>query len=298
MSGFVWKIIEDRGEKAAELTGYDGNPGSELIIPEMLDDLPVRRIGRFALEGQQEIRRIRLPRNLRTLSLFAFQNCGQLEQLELYNTTEDYYDGVIRGCTALKDVIVSCVLPDNYIIVRELLGDTDGALRFHLLGKQRIELTFPEYVSEAREDTMARAIHFSIEGAGMAYRECVSKHSLDLAAYDRLLPRLTEYDFEAAADICLGRLRYPVSLGREAAAQYRHYLLTHGDKVLAKEIREQRTEVVGWLCREKLIPSTALAAGVAAAADAGETQICSLLMDYQHSLSASPGGPGRLRLDW
>lgn len=56
---------------------------------------------------------------------------------------------------------------------------------------------------------MARAIHFSIEGAGMAYRECVGKHRLDLAGYDRLLEKLTAYDAAAAVRIAFGRLMYP-----------------------------------------------------------------------------------------
>lgn len=330
MSGFLWKQWERKGRTGVWITGYEGEPPANLIVPEQIDHFPVTGIDRFAFAGQQSIRKIRLPQRLETLALFAFQNCVNLESLELFNTTQDYYDGVVRGCTSLKDVIVHCILPDNYIIVREMLRDTDGALRFHLLQDgpaagdadkgtvesrtgteehstasgsiqtsewQRLDLTFPEYVSEAREDTMARAIHFSIEGAGMAYRECVSRHSLDLQAYDLLLPRLTEYDFEAAADICLGRLMYPVSLSPAARRQYQTYLQSHAASVLEKEIREQRTEAVRYLTREKLIPEAVLDGAVAAAAKAGQTGICSILMDYQHSLTG--GTPaGKLDLDW
>ncbi|SEA23938.1 Leucine rich repeat-containing protein [Lachnospiraceae bacterium NK3A20] len=348
MAGFKYTIQDKNGATGIEITGYEGEIRA-LYLPEEIDGAPVRSIGKFAFDGRRDLGEVHLPGSLRTLGLFAFRNCISLRSMELYNTTEDYYDGVIRACTSLRDITVHCVLPDNYIIVRELLQDTDAALTFHLIREDSqddsqktgafpnagtgeaarpagnrtgsgedipqtfrqmdengnneeqppriIELTFPEYVSETNEDTMARAIHISIEGAGMAYRECVSKRSIDFAGYDRLLERLTEYDADTAADICLGRLRYPVALDPSARIRYEEYLRAHAGQVLIKVTREKRTDVVRFLAERALIPEEDIADAVAFASREENTEICGILMDYRHT-HFDRAQPSTLSLDW
>ena len=146
------------------------------------------------------------------------------------------------------------------MVIRSMLQDVDVTLTFRLLdpeGRERIRLTFPEYVNEAKEDTMARAIHFSIEGAGMAYRECVGKRTLDLAGYDRLLGRLTDYDFDVAARIAFGRLLYPEGLSEQAEGGYETFLRDNDEKTLRFLIREGlRSDYVQNRVREELERNT------------------------------------------
>ena len=236
--GFTYEKKTAAAGPFIEITGYEGEAPS-LTVPDEIEGLPVRSIGNHALADRSDVREITLPRTLKTLHLFAFQNDANLEKIRVFDTADDCYDGVIRSCDALREIAVEMTGENNYVLMRELLQDTDNALSFLLHwpageGKQEktLRLTFPEYVREAREDTMARAIHFTIEGAGMAYRECVEKHALLLTEYDRLLPRLTSYDDLSAAEICLDRLMYPEALGEAARAQYETWLLGHTEKVL------------------------------------------------------------------
>jgi hypothetical protein len=283
--GFLYEKKTQGGEPVIEITGYEGKAPS-LTVPEKIEGLPVRSIGNHALADRDEVREISLPRSLKTLHLFAFQNDAALERIRVYDTTDDLYDGVIRSCDALREICIEVTEKDNYLLMRDLLQETDNALSFVLHGsadlfgqEKTLCLTFPEYVREAREDTMARAIHFTIEGAGMAYRECVEKHALHLAEYDRLLPRLTSYDDLSAARICLDRLMYPEELGEAARAQYENWLFAHTEKVLRHLVATEDVERIRFLAKNKLLDQAATAIPLQEAADRGAAQIVGILME-------------------
>ena len=294
-------------EKAVRITGYEGDV-RDLVVPGQIGGLPVREIGSFAFSSRKDIVRAVLPQELRTLRAFAFSNCVNLRTLTLYNSAEDYYDGVIRSCPSLEEITIRMTLPDSFVIMREMLRDVDVALHFHLYPQgdaPQIRLTFPEYVNEALEDTMARAIHFSIEGAGLAYRECVSRRSIDFAGYDRLLPRLTEYDFSDAADICLDRLMYPVSLDAKAAEQYKQYLKGHDSQVLEKVAAEEDTARLAFVLDHGLSGMEAVGEALRSASERNLSQVCALLMEYvrqqmaqETGAAAKTAGTGFSLEDW
>ena len=302
--GFIWEKITCLGKEAAQIGGYEGNI-PDLVIPETIEGLPVCSIAAHAFSGRNDIRSAVLPESLVTLRPFAFYNCPELKTMDLYNTTDDYYDGVIRQCPVLGEITVHCVQPENYVIVRSMLQDVDVTLTFRLLdpeGTERIRRTFPEYVNEAREDTMARAIHFSIEGAGMAYRECVEKRALNLAEYDRLLGRLTDYDFDVAAQIAFGRLLYPEGLSDTAREGYEKFLRENDEKALRYLIHEdERKSCVletRLMTERGLIEDKGLDAAMKEAADRGRTGLCSILMEYRGDLRESGNRATALSLDW
>ena len=146
---FTFTTKEDRGGAFAEVTGYDGQ-AAELTLPESLSGLPVKSIAAFAFAERTDLTSVHLPKSLKSLHLFAFQNCVNLKEVELFNTTDDYYDGVIRGCRKLSKITVHLILPENFIIAREILNDTDAALSFTFLpdAGEPFSLTFPEYMNK------------------------------------------------------------------------------------------------------------------------------------------------------
>lgn len=302
--GVTWQESTFRGEAAAEITGYEGAI-PDLEIPGELEGRPVRSIAAHAFSDRTDLRSVCLPESLVTLRPFVFYNCAGLKTIRLCNTTEDCYDGVIRQCRKLHEIYVKCVCPENYILIRSLLQDVDGMLTFHLLdsaGEETAQLTFPEYVNEAKEDTMARAIHFSIEGAGMAYRECVGKKKLDFAGYDRLLSRLTEYDFDAAARIAFGRLLYPEELSDKAGTEYEAFLKDNDEKVLEFLIREdeEKSSVpqLRLLTGRRLIGDQGLDAALEMAAEKERTGLCSILMEYRAARDKTEEKGVTFSLDW
>ncbi len=297
---FTFTTKEDRGGAFAEVTGYDGQ-AAELTLPESLSGLPVKSIAAFAFAERTDLTSVHLPKSLKSLHLFAFQNCVNLKEVELFNTTDDYYDGVIRGCRKLSKITVHLTLPENFIIAREILNDTDAALSFTFLPEdgEPFSLTFPEYVSEAREDTMARAIHFTIEGAGMAYRECVKKHAIDFREYDTLLPRLTMYDFASAASIALGRLQTPVDLTDDARKKYETFLTDHNKDLLSLLTKQKDTKAVQFLSDRGLILADAIPEALEIAAEKKLVEITGILMAVQGKKKETSGGGLSLSLsDW
>lgn len=301
--GLLWERKEFRTEAYAEITGFDGSL-RDLVIPEQLEGLAVRSIAAHAFEGREELRSAVLPKTLVTLRPFAFYNCINLKTMELFNTTDDYYDGVIRQCAALDCITVHCSQPDDYIIVRSMLQDVDVTLTFRLLlAEGELRLTFPEYVNEAKEDTMARAIHFSIEGAGMAYRECVGKKSIDLPGYDRLLQRLTAYDLSVGAEIAFGRLRYPIGLSAGAREGYERFLSENDEKILQvlvqAENEAESENNLRLMTERRLIGETALDAALQLAAEQGKAGLCARLIAYRgESAAQGKAGSGALSLEW
>jgi hypothetical protein len=302
--GYIYEKMSWRGQEAIEITGYEGSL-SDMTIPDAVQGLPVRSIAAHAFSDRDELRSVHLGRNVKVLRPFSFYNCKGLQSMELYNTTDDYYDGVIRQCPALEEITVHVTEEENYIILRSMLQDVDGMLSFHLMygddSSKELYLTFPEYVNEAREDTMARAIHFSIEGAGMAYRECVGKRQLDLSGYDRLLERLTRDDDAAAAKIALGRLLYPSGLSEGARKEYEDFLRDNSGRIvellIQKDADRSQTAPLRLMTDRNLIDRAALEKGMILAAKKGRIELGGILMEHRSRQQENTAFPG-LQLEW
>lgn len=274
-----------RGEAVIEITGYEGEVFS-LEIPEQIEGRRVLSIGAHAFENRQDLRQIVIPDGCRTLRQFAFYGCSHLEYLSLPDTCEDYYDGVIRQCPALREIRIRCH-GEGHVLMREILRDVESGLRFRLIYADReVCLTFPEYVSEAQEDTYARAIHISFEGAGVAYRECVTRRAIDYAAYDRLLPRLTDYDLHAGMNIALDRLMTPEELAPDACAAYEAFLRERSEAVLGFLIAERDVERIRFVTVREIVTRDAVRSCLQQASTANLAEICAVLMQYVQGQAA------------
>ncbi|MEE3420015.1 MAG: leucine-rich repeat domain-containing protein [Lachnospiraceae bacterium] len=97
-----------------------------------------------------------------------------------------------------------------------------------------VDLIFPSYYDEFREDTHARDFHYHIIGAGMGYREVVTRRGIDLIDYDRKFETVTGMpgSFATAARIAYGRLVWPYKLLPRRREQYLTYLKDHSDELL------------------------------------------------------------------
>lgn len=277
--GLLYETRSVRGEDYIEITGYEGVTES-IEIPEAIDGLPVRSIGAHAFENRSDLRRVVVPDGCRTLRQFCFYGCLHLAYLSFPDGCEDYYDGVIRQCIALREIRIRCH-GEGYVLARELLRDVDSGLRLCLEYPDReVLLTFPEFVSEAQEDTYARAIHISFEGAGVAYRECVTRRAIDYAGYDRLLPRLTDYDVRAGMNIALDRLMTPEQLSDAARAEYERFLQERSQIVLRYLIEDRDTERIRFLTDRQILSQDAVQHGLRLASSTNQTEICAMLMEY------------------
>ncbi len=267
-----------REQKEIEITGYEGEI-RHLVIPEAIEGLPVRRIGKNAFSGREDLLSVRLPKTIDTLGRYAFYNCRNLFSLRLYDGVEDYYDGVIKQCAGLSEITLVQTRGD-YSVMKELLADNDRTLHFTVepLG---LHLTFPAYVYDFVEDVEARVLHHKIEGSGYPYRECVTRKGVDLLSYDRLFAQVVNDDYRAAIAVALDRLMYPVELEARMRENYEQYLEQNGSCVLTELISSGETEKIRYLCSACLIPRDVLPDALYLAAEEKKSEITALLMEYQ-----------------
>ena len=250
-----------------------------LTIPDRIEGLAVRSIGKHAFAGRKDLREVVLPPSVKRLCLFAFHNCAALRRMSLYDSVEDYYDGVIRQCTDLEEIEIR-LGGQSYALVKDMLSDNDHAMSFHLLlPGEEIRLSFPEYALIASENTMARTIQFAYEGGGYAYRNCVRKREIRFREYDRLFSFMERDDASFAAVIASDRLMFPHDLDEAAERHYTQFLTEHAEQALERFIRSGQIDRVRLLTERGLADSQACAKALRIASELGETAICAVLME-------------------
>ena len=292
---YLYEHKKDRnGQEYIEITGYEGTI-RHLSVPAIIEDLPVRSIGKSAFSGREDLFRVELPATIDTLGRYVFYNCKNLRSISLHDGVEDYYDGVIKQCQSLSEITLHQER-DSFSVMKELLADNDRRLTFTVepIG---LRLTFPAYVYDFVEDVEARVLHHKIEGSGYPYRECVTRKGVDLLMYDKLFSHVISDDYEAAIMVALNRLRYPIELEDAAKEQYAQYLEQNARVVLLKLIEQECDEEIRYLCEECLITKDALEDGLYEAADKKLSAITAILMEYQRQHFAAHQQAVKMTLD-
>ncbi len=286
-----------RGEAAAVLLGGTELP-ARLTVPATVGigdrELPLREIAAHAFDGEKTLSRVSIPENVHILRPFSFYNCPSLRYLSLTEEVRDYYDGVIRQCSALSLIELHCEKTGRLQLLKEMLGDNDSRLRFRIyLPDGCCTLSFPAYLDNFLEDTMSRAIHESIEGSGYEYRQTVSRSGIDFWAYDRLFARVVHDDPRTARHIAADRLHYPYHLSEQAEKCYRDYIASEGESVLQQLIAEgwpterdpsglepeESMSAIQFLCQKKLLPRAAIQAVLPLCAERRLTELTAVLMN-------------------
>ena len=280
---FTYEVIQYRGEDCIEITGYEGTLRS-MSVPDEIEGLPVRSIGKHAFAGRRDLEEVSLPDTVRRLSLFAFHNCAKLRGMRLYDSIGDYYDGAIRQCTSLEEIEMVC-RGGSYALMKEMLGDNDKEMSFllHLEGEENqsedIRLSFPDYALIASENTMARTIQFAYEGGGYQYRQCVRKKEIRYREYDRLFTFMEHDDPSFAAVIATDRLMYPHDLDVVAQERYTGFLREHAAEALRCFVRDGQIDRVRLVTERGLADAEAISTALREASERKETAICAVLME-------------------
>ena len=346
---FTFEIKTERNRTFASVTGYDG-PVRTLFVPaETADHIPVEEIAGRAFASRADLEELILPESIRCIRSFAFHNCAHLHYVKLSDSVVDYYDGALRQCPELQDIELTLHTPGHFRLLKELVGDSDAMLPLtihfpvdpahpradeHFLLPSCIDapdatplfqsradgryyataaLTFPSYADNYQEDTMARAIHEHIEGAGYATRQLVTRTGIDFQGYDRQFPRFTYDEPASAVNAAFGRLMHPYRLEPSFRAQYEDYLRAQSPTILPRMLRGEREERFGhegelrwipqdsartaerlsFLVTHELILEEAIQPALDVCTEVQDITSAALLMDYnrKHFAAASGSGP-------
>ena len=297
---FLYEKTVYRGEDCIEITGFTSET-KILTVPDMIEGLPVRILGRHSFASRRDLQEVSLPPALKKMSRFAFHNCGGLRKIRLYDSVEEYYDGAIRHCGALSQIEL-VTSGSSFSLMKEMLEGNDHAVSFYLrLPSEEIRLSFPAFALIASENTMARTIQFAYEGGGYAYRQCVRKKEIRFREYDRLFPFVEHDDPSFAAVIAADRLMFPHDLNEAAAERYTAFLRAHAAEALDRFIGDGQIERVRLIVERGLADEEAIAGALKTAAHRKETAICAVLMEGGRQVKETAGGPQGLSLeleDW
>ena len=237
---FLYEKINDKKDnhEYIEITGYEGTV-TNLVIPETIDGIRVESIGSHAFSAREDIVSVEIPQTVRILRSYVFHNSRNLKKISIYDSLDDYYDGVVRQCDNLEEVEIT-ITRSWFEVIRNFLADSDKAIRFVIHDKvgngSDAVLSFPGYVYDFNENTMARTIQFSIAGAGYAYRECVDRRKIDYRQYDSLFAKAMIDGGSICQDIAIGRLLYPLELEDRFKAGYEQFVRDNGRDILLRYI--------------------------------------------------------------
>ena len=314
---FLFEEVERKGERGLVLTGYSGKT-RYLSVPPYLDNecgekLPVLEIAAHAFDGREDLEKVELPKTIRALRAFSFFNCKALREFTLWDSVEDYYDGSLRQCLTLSHITVYFEREENYQIVRDILGDSDRRLQFHLYlleasqsmhtasvatstreqtdlyernssvcsSTRELSLLFPGYVDKVREDTMARQIHDTIDGCGYSYRQTVGRKRIDLRLYDKLFSRAIHDTKGAAVYIALGRLRYPTELLDKAREDYLAFLSAEDSFSLSLLIADEEWGWIEFYMDLQIFSEEAVKTALKLLAKYHNAELAARFLDYQ-----------------
>lgn len=300
----IEEIPTEKGtETGAVITGLNRDR-TVVEVPETLEGVPVRRIAPHAFSGRAGLRAVSFPASLRSIGAFALHNCPDLEEIALHDGITDYHNGVVRQDLQLRRVRLT-VRRGNYMVMRDILSDTDARLCFCLdLPDGEARLLFPGYDYTFAENTMARTIQFSILGSGMVYRECVRRKGIGWREYDRLFPHVIPDDAHAAAEIAADRLLFPYDLAPVHAKAYEDYLRDTAVEALSQFVEDLTREGGNALKEDayrrlQLMADRGLISGRAAeralrfAADHRLTRACGIILSGREAFFQKRSGQDR-----
>ncbi len=115
----LWLALEDTAQAqfnfvtnngTITITGYSGSD-SEILIPDSINNLPVRTIGVSAFSGRLNITAITLPDGIRSIDHYAFDGCRDLAAISIPDTVTNIGLLAFRGCANLASAYVGNNVP-------------------------------------------------------------------------------------------------------------------------------------------------------------------------------------------
>lgn len=299
-----FEIIENNFAKLVEVTGED----EVVFIPDMWENHPITVIGERSFYGHREIKRVRLPKDLRKIEAYAFAECRFLEQMELPEHTESIGDygfyncirlvridlpdtitsmgyGAFRNDTDLTDVHIHVEKGEEHRI-NTILNETnfEQTVTFHYKDGNISQLVFTEFFYEETANEEARQFNHRTYGTGSLYRNCVNGSGIDYLKYDEIFEQTIHRDEpKTVMDLALKRLNHPYELGETARKKYIEHLKHMGGQVLLYLIETKRWNLFPLLTDGEPIAKDILDEGIAYGQKNQIPEFVSMLMQYKNT---------------
>lgn len=211
-NGTLSYIIE---EDSVFITGFEGSDAL-LVIPEVIDGVPVCGIGRKAFLGNRSLQHIILPETVEWIGDWAFCNCVQLRRIEFPCHPVRFGKGLFAKDAKLYEITLGSnqermQVPGRLLAVAATLLDAEYLLDMVQTEcaewYSRFDGRLLAFLAEPAENALKSLVYCAEEDMGAKQEACLAGQECR-KAYLTLL-----------------RLAYPEHLEKETEEKLRAYLL-------------------------------------------------------------------------
>lgn len=118
--GFQWKEYQcQQNEGKIKILRYLGDD-TEIVIPDMIQDLPVAELGKKAFYGHRELKKIAMPMHLESVGKSCFEGCTFLETVQFPGQLKEIKERAFYGCEALRNLIY---YPESTVLKKVMIGE-------------------------------------------------------------------------------------------------------------------------------------------------------------------------------
>ena len=248
---------------------------SEVVIPNMIDEKPVREISAYAFSGKDMdpkdgdgiefriagdvITKVVLPDTLVRIGELCFYQCTNLKEISFPDTMTEIGSDAFMNCKKFDTIIIRGSVKNASSLRQILLQRTaatdvwfdDAAIHFSEYS-ERYDLIGPAHIFE-----------LNIEGEGFRARKCFNGDIFDIGMYDTVFEKAK--DTEDEKTLCKTaalRLSRPAGLSDEIKGNYLDYLLAHMDVYLDDVIKHKDLNLIERLGREGVLSDETVAAAL------------------------------------
>lgn len=99
---FICEPTDDmEGVRIIGIKGADRNRVTSIIVPQIIDEMPVREIGRAAFKDMLSVAQIKLPDGITRICESALFDCQSLKTLVIPNSVTQIDDNAFSACSSL-----------------------------------------------------------------------------------------------------------------------------------------------------------------------------------------------------
>ena len=211
-NGTLSYIIVDNG---VCITGFEGTDAL-LVIPEIIDGVPVCGIGRKAFLGNRSLQHIILPGTIEWIGDWAFSNCAQLQRMEFPCRPVRLGKGLFAKDAKLYEITFGSdwekiPVPGRLLAVAVTMLDAEYLLDMTQTGcvewYSRFDGRLLAFLAETAENALKNLVYCAEEDMGAKQEACLKEQEC------------------RKAYLAMLRLAYPEHLEKETVEKLKAYLL-------------------------------------------------------------------------
>ncbi len=277
----------ERTADGIEVKAYHGDR-EEVMVPEMLEGIPVVKIGAYCFHNMRQLRKIKIPDGVTEIGSHCFYDCRNLKTVCLSDRVVSIEDGAFKNCQEVTDIWMNVLIYKTtclHSLLEEMSQKLNIRMDYYENGTcvKSGKAVFPKYLLDYEDNVPARIINQVTYGSGVHYRQCLNEDGIDFRSYDQTFQVAKVNDtVETLYEIARNRLKYPYDLTSEARKHYVAYLNENLMEIVKLLLKSEESEELLFLGENGLLTEDNMDSIIDLAHDMEKTESVSVLLDYKN----------------